>query len=111
MTKTQIQAIIAENNLNMDEWIKLEKYYPIILLAQDGNFYPDDKKTYCRFNSSNEVLEVVYGSYKNNVFVTDSGESDSTKFIPDNFISFYLISGFSEATFRGARGTYFNIPF
>ena len=110
MTKKQIEFILNENEIPANEWIQLHKYIPLIILSQENNITPSKNAVY-RFNHTYELLEIVFGSYINKVFVTDSGVTDSSKFIPDHFISYKNIAGLSETISYLPGGGYYTIPF
>ena len=95
MTKTQIDQVLTENNISPNQWIVLDDFRPMIVLAMASKIFADSKKAVYRFNDTEQLLEVVYGRYVNKVFTTDSGETVPTKFIPDQFISYDIIAGFS----------------
>lgn len=110
MTKTQIEFVLAANDISYGIWLQLDKHIPLIILSQENNIFPNKNAVY-RFNHEQELLEIVFGSYINKVFVTDSGVTDSSKFIPDHFISYKNIAGLSETISYLPGGGYYTIPF
>lgn len=111
MTTTQITKILDDCGLSANTWLQLEKYIPLIILSEEANLQPDDKKAVYRFNNTQELLEVVFGSYINKTFTTDSGETNPNNFIPDHFISYSIIAGLSENAKTYSGGIYHTIPF
>lgn len=104
MTKEQITHILGSYELNANQWLAIEDYFPLIYLAQDANVYPLDSIERYRFNNNTELLEIVHGSIKNDAFVSSTGETSN--FTADSFISYDLISGFCRTVRRGPMGSY-----
>lgn len=114
MTANQITTVLNEfetDQVAPNKWIQLEKYIPLIILSEEANLQVDDKKAVYRFNHTHELLEIVFGSYVNKIFTSDTGETDPNKFVPDHFISYTLIAGLSESTKSYTGGMYHTIPF
>lgn len=109
MTNNTISALLAELIIKEDTWVELENKLPLIFLGQDGNCYTDDKVARYKFNSSEQLLEIVYGSLQNGTFVSTANETKN--YTPEAFISYDLIAGMVRSVYKGSNGTYFQKPF
>jgi hypothetical protein len=109
MTLTNIQAYLTKKSIEANAWLTgLENKIPLIILSQEYNIIPDSKKAIYRFNNSEELLEIAYGrqvkqSDGSVKFVTDNLSSN---IIPDQFISYNLIAGFSDTIRTLPGGSY-----
>lgn len=93
MTTSQIKYIIEKMGYQLDTWTDLLKY-PTIFLDQDCCVFTDYKTIRVKFNSTLKILEISYGLMKNNVFISNYGETED--YTPNYRISFDVIAGFSQ---------------
>ena len=109
MDKEMISTILTELDIAENSWVAIENKIPLLFLSQDGNIYSDDKTQRFRFNSSKQLVEIVYGKIINNTFF--SLDNKTSNFTPDAFISYELIAGIIRSVYAGPNNTYFQIPF
>lgn len=110
MKKEKIEYIIKKFGYELDKWIPLTEF-PIIFLSQDAACYTNPNDRRVRFNSSIEALEVVRGRIGENGFVAHTGETDPSKFIPDDIIQFSLIHGLVASSSNRGSNTYLTKEF
>ena len=110
MTINQINTYLGLKGLSPNTWIDgLEKKIPLIILSQEYNIFPNSNTAIYRFNSTIGLLEVAFGSHKKQkdgtvLFVANN--LDGNTIIPDHFISYDLISGFSDSVVQIPGGSY-----
>lgn len=95
MTTAQIKYVIEKNGYSLDEWTDLAKF-PTIFLDQDSCVFTDPKTIRIKFNSSTEILEIAYGLTKNNIFISNFGETSD--YTPNFRICFEVITGFTQTS-------------
>lgn len=105
MTLNQIEIIVQDRHgYPLNQWISLESV-PMITFENKANFYTDIEKIRVKFNTSTELLEVVYGKNTPSGFVSNSGETED--YTAETFFSFSSIDGFISSVYPGAYGTYY----
>jgi hypothetical protein len=104
MTNEQIEHIVRDTiGYPLNEWVNAEGI-SFIGMAQDINLFIDYTRMLIKFNMTESLLEIVYGSYVNSEFIAENGEA--TDYTGSSFIVFSEIASIITSTYKGANGTY-----
>ena len=112
MTITEASSILTNLNYNIDIWFDFRDI-PIILLGQGNKIYTDFNKKRIRINSTTELVEIVYGTYKKEdgkFYLRDGTELNETT-IPDEYIDLELVHGFISSVQALPYGSFHTKPF
>lgn len=105
MTSGKIENILDGMGIPVNTWISLESV-PIVFLKQVKWFMIQDKKTKrIRFNTTDNLVEVIYGIEKEDGFYS-KGELITPSSSPMEFYDMDLISGFITSTAFSMGGTF-----
>lgn len=106
---TVIHVINSQLGFSMDAWIPLYNEVKLIVTGQDAVMYIDQNARYF-FNTTDELLEVVYGTVDSeDNFTSHAGETSN--FETKTYVSFSELKGIVTSVFFGPYGTHYRRPF
>lgn len=105
MTSTTINYVLSGMGYSMDTWASFSDI-SLITMLQDTNVLIHPEYMRLRFNTTEELLEISYGTQVGSNFTSHLGET--TNFTPDSFVPFSELCGIVNTVFRSPHGTYYN---
>ena len=104
MNTSDVIYILAQHGYSVNTWTDLADVTMITML-QDTNIPIHPTEMRVRFNTTEGLLEIVYGTTASNIFTSNAG--NTSNFTATTFVPFSELCGFLSSIYRAANGGYY----
>ena len=104
MKSATVAYLINKLGYTMDTWSGFDGI-PLLTMLQDTNILIHPEYMRLRFNSTKEIIEIVYGTQNGAVFTSHDGLTSNYE--PDSFVPFSEICAIITTSYRSPYGTYY----
>jgi hypothetical protein len=104
MEAAKIAYVLDKFGYSMDTWSGFNDI-PLLTMLQDTNVLIHPEYMRLRFNSTEELVEIVYGTETEGGFTAHDGRTSNYE--PDSFVPFSEICAIINTSYRSPYGTYY----
>lgn len=104
MKTATVTYILGKLGYTTDVWSGYNDI-PLLTMLQDTNILIHPEYMRLKFNTTQEIIEIVYGTQTESGFTSHDGLT--TNYEPDSFVPFSEICAIITSVYRSPYGTYY----